>query len=39
MQIQLPAMPPVHVTFVTTEPLFYTQWDFWLSVGTLLLAT
>lgn len=38
MQIQLPPMPPVHVTFVTPEPLFYTQWDFWVSFFTFALA-
>jgi hypothetical protein len=38
MQIQLPPVPPVHVTFLTQEPYWWTQWDFWVSVFTFALA-
>jgi hypothetical protein len=38
MQMQLPAMPPVVVRWITAEPRFYEHWEFWLSVLTLLLV-
>jgi hypothetical protein len=38
MQLQLPATPPVLVQWIIPEPHFYAQWDFWLSVVTLLLV-
>jgi hypothetical protein len=38
MQIQLPAMPPIVVQWITPEAHFYAQWNFWLSVFTLLLV-
>ena len=38
MQIQLPPMPPVRVTFVTQEPYWWAQWDLWLSLFTFALA-
>ena len=34
----MPPIPPIHVTVVAPEHLWYMQWDFWLSVFTLLLA-
>jgi hypothetical protein len=31
-------MPPVVVRWITPEARFYSQWDFWLSIFTLLLV-
>jgi hypothetical protein len=38
MPISPPSVPPIRVEFITPEPLWYAQWDFWVSVGTILLA-
>ena len=38
MPIPPPPVPPIRVEFITPEPLWYAQWDFWVSVGTLILA-
>jgi hypothetical protein len=38
MQLQLPPMPPIVVQWITPEAPFYAQWDFWLSVVTMLLV-
>jgi hypothetical protein len=38
MQIHLLPLPPVQVSFVTPASPWYAQWDFWVSVGTLVVA-
>lgn len=38
MQIQPPGVPPIVVHWFVPEPIFYREWDFWLSVATMLLA-
>jgi len=36
--MQLPSVPPIHVTVVAPEHAWYAQWDFWVSIGTLIVA-
>jgi hypothetical protein len=36
--MQLPPVRPIHVTVVAPEHPWYAQWDFWVSVGTLIVA-
>src|SRR5713101_442336 len=38
MQLQPPPIPPIVVHWLMPEKLFYQEWDFWVTVGTLLLA-
>lgn len=38
MQIATPTIPPVIVNVMTPEKAFYTDWEFWLALGTSALA-
>jgi len=36
--MQLPTVPPIHVTVVSPERPWYADWNLWVSIGTLIVA-